>query len=251
MTAKKKATRRKITSNESVFRALIKSLLEGMIRTNNAHMGLLLAERHFLRVNHHRPQPIPTRDEVPTSFDAESFKHVITASLLVYCVSMFDVFLSDLNRALLMMNIGALGKNCLVPILVPIEVLASPQARIDIIKKEVEKRVRAVAYKSFEERLEFLRLTFTLKFNLSEKQRIDLQRIAGLRNKLVHDQSFYFFDLDRRHRPSIRVRSTSKQSVKVRFKDVNEATGLFVALGSNVYNSVRTDILKLPSELDN
>jgi hypothetical protein len=216
--------------DEGVFLRLYIGLLNGLVRTSETRIGLELAGRFF-----NQQGSLPPEDSVlPKNFDRETFDYVVTASLLVYCVSMFDVFLSDVTRLLLLNNLAALGKNCLVPI----EVLASQKARNEIIKKEVEKRVRNIAYSSFQDRLASLSTVFGIKLDLEEKEQLELRRLSELRNKIVHDQSAFLFKLDRQHRPLLHARKDSDKPVAIKERDVRKATTLFVKLGERTVQKV-------------
>lgn len=208
---------------------LFSGLIHGLMRTIDARLGLALAESYFTA----------HASDLPKEFNREAYEYVVTASLLVYCVSIFDVFLSDVTRALLLNDIGTLGKNCLVPI----EVLASQKARNEIIRKEVEKRVRNVAYKSFEERLAMLSGTFGIDLNLEQKDTIELRRLSDLRNRLVHDQSSYLFRLDRRHRPSIRAKKNLHKPIAVTERDIDSASTLFETIGKQTVQKIEIKLL--------
>ena len=239
-----KTSKRKLTDSGAVYFTLYKHLITGLVRTIDAEIGLLLAQRFF--ITHKRAKKRSGKPVIPPGFNRQSFDYVVTASLLVYCVSIFDVFLSDLTRGLLLNNIASLGQNCVVPI----AVLASPAASIEIIKKEVEKKVRNIAYKNFEERLEFLRATFSMHLSLEQKEQSSLKRISELRNKLVHDQSLHTFHLDHKHRPSIQIKGNPRKPVFVSLDDVDEAGNLFKDLGARIYQSIKADILKHEIELE-
>lgn len=209
------------------------------MRLKDAQIGFVIAQHIF------KESKVTTEKlgeiEIPDHFDRGAFGYIVTASLVVYCVSLFDVFLSDLTRVLLFNNIAALGKSCVVPI----EVLASSTARIEIIKKEVEKRVRTVSYKSFEERVEFLQTIFGLSFRLDEEEKSILRRISNLRNRIVHDQSVNLLDIDQELVLSLRAKADPKSPVPVEWEDINNADRLFIKLSKRIIHSVCADVLRV------
>ena len=120
------------------------------------------------------------RSEYVTSFD-----YVANISDLIYVTTLFDTFLSDITKFLLLSFPKAAGKNTAVTL----ESLIDGSSRETLIDLAVSKRARELGFAAFKVRLEFLRDTFGVSINLEPQILTTLGHYAGVRNVVVHDHS--------------------------------------------------------------
>lgn len=210
------------------------SFLNGIVRLSSARFGLIVSLQLL-------PDHVEKVSKRFTAVELKLYEAVVSASLLVYATSLFDVFLSDTTRFLFNLNIGALGKSCQVPI----EVLASPKAAAIMVNREIERKTRALSYKSFIERIEYLQQTFALNLQIASGAVRQLIHLADLRNKIVHDQSPYSFEFDERQKRAIRKRPIPGISSPLTDDDLSAAQRTYLVVAIQIVDAVKKDILKL------
>ena len=124
-------------------------------------------------------------------------------SHLVYATALFDSFLTDTTRFLLLRDPLKLGNRSPVSW----ETFLNSKARIPTISESVTRRVREVAFWPFLRRLEFLNKTFDSQIVLSDENTRRLNRFASVRNAIVHDHALFEPVLDENDQVSARPRT--------------------------------------------
>ena len=114
-----------------------------------------------------------------------NYHRVTAASHLVYATALFDSYLTDTTRFLMLRDPAKLGSRT------PIywETFLNLKARSSTIVQLVTKRTREIAFWPFLRRIEFLNKTFGLKASLDSSLLKDLEQYSGIRNAIVHDHA--------------------------------------------------------------
>jgi hypothetical protein len=205
---------------------------------------VILAENYSLAliIASHGKQ-LPYQDSSAGLFDRPSrercFEYVSKTGLMIYSATLFENFIADTTRLLLLANPGAIGSNCLVPI----GTVLSDESRMEVIDREVTKKLRTLSFSTIEERFEFLRNRFGLKFDLSELMG-RLKRLTELRNELVHDQSCVRFSFEVvQNGSSESWRDPKAPTEEILELDSTEVYITYYAAGLIVYRSVVCDFL--------
>jgi hypothetical protein len=122
----------------------------------------------------------------------ESLRYVTNISHLVYATTLLDTFLTETTIFLFLLIPETMGKNQQVPL----RMLIDAQSRNAALTQAAIARAREISYKSFEDRLEFLRNTFGLEIKLESNTERDLKHYSGIRNSAVHDQGVFELGLN-------------------------------------------------------
>jgi hypothetical protein len=126
---------------------------------------------------------------------------VTDISHLVYATTLLDTFLTETTIFLFLLIPETMGKNQQVPL----RMLINAESRNGALTQAAITRAREISYKSFEDRLEFLRNTFGLEIKLDSNTEGDLKYYSGIRNSAVHDQGVFELGLNDQgsitHRP--------------------------------------------------
>jgi hypothetical protein len=176
----------------------------------------------------------------------KTFQYVSAAGFLVYATAIFDSFLSDVTKFLLLSKPDALGQSCVVPI----GTLASPKSRAAILNKEIGKKVRSLStHSGIEERIEFVCQKFALTYRPSEDDLRSLRSYWDLRNEIVHDQSIFGFEVDDTQQNRIISKGANLLTpTNISFEDGRKATNVHAVVAYGIYRSVLKDFLKASNE---
>lgn len=166
-----------------------------------------------------------------------SFERVRHSSELVYATALFDTFLTDTTMFLLLMHPRAIGKNSSVPL----EVLLASSSRSEAITEAARRKARELAHAGFDARMKALEAPFGLHFNIPKDVAHALTHYSGLRNVVVHDQSFYDFALT-----DTGLIATERSSTwPVRYEDIDTAAAAYRSVAAAVADVVFRDVLKV------
>ena len=185
------------------FHAVAVSALTLQLRhasANAALYALLAAHHEFVRDD--AQGKIPRGDEAPEwakhhrAVEPDKIEHlesVHAANIIIASLALFDSFLSDVTRFLLIRNPGALGAAKQVQVS---EILRC-ESYSEVIGFVTGKLLREVAYKRLSERLQFLSYTFGINLASNQGDIAKLQEYADLRNDLLHDISVFAYRTER------------------------------------------------------
>lgn len=183
-------------------------------------------------------------DTLPLAVQFHWFKAVTVLGYFVYATTIFDSFLSDTTRFLLLTNLASMGADCRVPI----AVVTKPAARAKVVNEEVSRKVRSLAsHNGFGRRLGFLQTRFKLKVDISQHKE-PLDRFSDLRNSLVHDSSLFGFALDESDRNKVVMKRQFGDPSEINEKDLDEAIETYRAVILEIYRAVRRDVLRCPED---
>lgn len=107
-------------------------------------------------------------------------------NMLVTALTLFDTFLSDVTRFLLLVYPESIGDQK-----IKVRDILDLTSVAQVINEVVVRKVRGVSYKNYRDRIKFLENTFGINASdLSDK--IDsLEQYVELRNSIVHDVSLF------------------------------------------------------------
>src|SRR3972149_9233909 len=94
--------------------------------------------------------------------DYESFVYVYNASLLTYFTSVFDTYLSDITKFLLLMFPKSIPKD----LSIPSELLFESKSKWEAINRVVENKAFEISYKSFTDRILYIKEKFGLNLEI-------------------------------------------------------------------------------------
>jgi hypothetical protein len=143
-----------MTGMKLAFSSVAKSLLAGIYRIFSARIVSNTATIVIIHANIKNIDPSKLPPEVQKIIaelksisyrEFTSSQEVIGASLLVYSTALFDSFLSDTTKFLLLSYPGSLGKDYQIPL----TSLLSAKSKAPIINEAVSKRVRETKLSSF------------------------------------------------------------------------------------------------------
>lgn len=111
---------------------------------------------------------------------------------LVYTVSVFDAFLSDLSKFLYLTNLKAIP----IDITLPVNELTSSAKVSSAITTRVDKKCRDIAAQPMIDRIMKLNDQFKLGIDLEKDERDRIARLSQVRNQLVHSHADFSLQLD-------------------------------------------------------
>jgi hypothetical protein len=185
----------------ATYAAICQTFAEGVVRLIDAECAfceIMHGLTTYKAITDEKKQEQGHFAEVFVHFDAVSpsqfwaAQYIDVVSTLVYASSLFDTFLNETTIFLFLLIPSAMGKNHQVPL----RSLIEGQSRSAILAEVAKQRGKEVSYKSFAERLRFLRETFGLSISLSEAICEALDKFTELRNSVVHDQGFFALSID-------------------------------------------------------
>jgi len=108
-------------------------------------------------------------------------------SAVITSFSIFDSFLSDLTRFLLLMHPNAIPKDRQVKI----SEIVTQSNLSNVLDSIVNRYVHELSYRNVTERIQYLSQTFGIDLSKSSDQIAQVQEYAELRNRLIHDTSLF------------------------------------------------------------
>jgi hypothetical protein len=184
-------------------------------------------------------KPLQLIEEVSPS-NLNSFLYISFISYLIYSTTLFDTFLSDCTKFLLMLYLNAVGKNQSITV----EALLSASSQSELINQAVSRKVREVSYLPFIGRVEFLQSTFGLKFETDAETFKFLEHYSGLRNVAVHDQGMFEIQLSKRGKLEAFPKSNFPHPTPVSRDDVRMAIKVYGVTVLEILKAIIKQILK-------
>jgi len=232
--------------NAETFAAILSTFSVGMLRLTESELASLRLS--VAVASHHTVDRAETdldRESLrqlqairPTSWDA--FNYVSRLSHLVYATSLLDTFLTDTTQFLLMLNPASIGKDFKISIADVLE----KGSRSEVLVYAAQRKAREVSYKTFLQRLDYLRERFGLEFDLSGGDVGELGHFSGLRNVAVHDQGFIRLFLDDEGEVDFDQRSCSLHPTVVSIDDLRSAYRAYRKVAFAVGTAVHRQVLK-------
>jgi hypothetical protein len=203
----------------------------------------------------HKPDEASGPSEVPStrmtevmrairfeSFD--SLTYVMNISLLVYATSLLDTFLTESTTFLLLLIPAAIGKSFQVPL----KTLIDAESRNAALTQAALSRSRDISYKTFLDRLQFLRDTFGLEIDIKSDTAERLVHFSNLRNTAVHDQGIFEFFLDDSGRVATRQKACEHRPTTLGDDDPYAAAKVYNQIVEETARSIFLQILKCTPE---
>jgi hypothetical protein len=171
------------------------------------------------------------------------FKYLFRFTYLVYATTLFDTFLSDITRFLLLLHPGAIGENKPVPFG---DILSSKSIN-QIVRNAVDAKVRDLASEGFFKRIAFLKDTFGIKVALAKQEEEALRHYSSLRNLTVHDQGCLKLLLTKKGVVEALTKKCPINPKPISYADVEMARKAYSVVVREIYTSVATKVLKVNS----
>jgi len=168
------------------------------------------------------------------------FRDVTDASHFVYATALFDSFLSESTKFLLLLKPEALGEDCKVPI----GAVLAAKSRSDIINNEVLRRAKNLGFQPVTNRLEFLQRRFGLGPLVSPSMMERLQDFIAQRNRLVHDLGTFALAVGEDRELLLRARACPHHPAQLETRAILEAAHVYLTVGFNLYKGVMCSFLK-------
>jgi hypothetical protein len=175
----------------------------------------------------------------PSSY--RSLTYVTDISLLVYATTLLDTFLTETTTFLFLLLPATMGKNQQVPL----RMLIDAKSRNAALSHAAAARAREISYKSFEDRLQFLRDTFGLPIKLDNDALCDLQHYSSIRNSAVHDQGIFDLRLDDAGDIVNQLRTCPDHPTSLTSDDPYKAATSYKRISFIVGKDVLTTVLKV------
>jgi len=171
----------------------------------------------------------------------ESLEYVTNVSHLVYATSLLDTFLTETTMFLFLLIPESMGKNQQVPL----RTLIDAESRSAAITLAAAARAREISYKSFDDRIQFLRDAFGLVVALDSKSEKKLLHYSGIRNLAVHDQGVFELRLDETGQVAHHPKTCLIRPTQVTGDDPLNAANAYDEVCNAVAGAVFVQILKV------
>ena len=157
---------------------------------------------------------------------------------MVYGTTVFDTFLSDSAKFLLLKFPRTLGD-----VTIEFSDVIVSDSKESIIQNVVEKKVRSMSFNGFPERLRYLRKTFDLKFELDSETKKNLEHFSTMRNVISHDQGVHDLKLGPDGHLSAVQKTCAIHPTIVTNEDVFGAWNAYRSSTLAIYSSIVTQVL--------
>jgi hypothetical protein len=168
------------------------------------------------------------------------FTDVTDASHFIYATALFDSFLSESTKFLLLLQPEKLGEDCKVSL----GAVLGAKSRSDIINSEVLRRVKNLGFQPMPNRLEFLQRRFGLDPLVNPSMAEPLQDFVTQRNRLVHDLGTFALAVGENRELLLRARACPFHPAQLDIGDMWEAARLYLTVGFNLYKAVMGSVLR-------
>lgn len=172
------------------------------------------------------------------SFDA--FRYVERVSHLVYATALLDTFLLETTTFLFLLIPQAMGKSQQVPL----KMLIDADSLNSALTQAAHTRAREISFKSFSDRLQFLREAFGLRVDLSNEAENLLAHYADIRNSAVHDQGVFMLSLDESWKIRFLQKTCSRHPTNLSQRDYHKAAKSYEQVCNAIARAVFQQILK-------
>jgi hypothetical protein len=235
------------------YEGVYRTFILGYLRFNHAalasqRLSLALVVLHAPESGDEPAQPAETPPtKIMSAIKWESFdslEYVMRISLLVYVTALLDTFLTETTTFLFLLIPESMGKSQQVPL----KTLIDAESRNAALTQAAVSRAREVSYKTFSDRLQFLRDAFGLDFDLDGEAEELLNHYSDLRNSAVHDQGILEFRLDDSGKVSSRQRTCERHPTKLTDDDPFDAGHAYAHICNEVARSVFLQVLKRAPE---
>lgn len=177
----------------------------------------------------------------------DSFRYVGDFGHLVFATTLFDTFLTDTTRFILLLRPESIGKTQGITV----ADIIGAASKTELLRVAIDKRVRELSFKSFTDRIEFLAKTYGFEFEISEETTQELNHFSGVRNVLIHDQAFYELGLAEDGAVTHIARSCPSHPRPVTSEEIKGALWAYFRAARSISRAVFTHMLKtaVPTDL--
>jgi len=182
-------------------------------------------------------------DDLPNDI-LGSFTYITNISMLVYATTILDTFISQTTKFLIMRHPRSLTKESDVPFQ---DVLQAPSKAV-LLTNTISRKIRNLSFRTFVDRITYLRKTFGLDVQLSSGSLETLEHFSGLRNVIVHDQGIFEIEFDDHMDIILKQKTCPLHPTPVSDKDVFRAWNGYRQVIKQIHFAVVSQILKCESD---
>jgi len=175
-----------------------------------------------------------------SSQEYNAFCYVSNVSLLVYATTLLDTFISESTKFLIMRHPESLTNEITV---VFEDILAAP-SKAALLTDTISNKVRDISFRSFLDRIKYLRKRFGLEIELEDDTIEALTHFSGLRNVIVHDQSVFELELDDQMSLVVKQKTCPLHPTPVRDEDLLKAWTAYRDVIKQIYLAIVSQVLK-------
>lgn len=172
----------------------------------------------------------------------DSMEYVTNTSYLVYATALMDTFLTDTTLFLLLLHPRSIGGAHQITI----DSLLNSSSKNEALTQVARKRSREISFLSFAARLDYLKATYGLGFQIDPSDRSALERYSDIRNSVVHDQGVFELYLDETGTIVSRQKACARRPTPVTADDAWSASHLYAAISRSVARAIAAQVIKAP-----
>lgn len=170
----------------------------------------------------------------------DSFRYIERVSHLVYAATLLDTFLLETTIFLFLLIPQSMGKSQQVSL----KLLIEAESRSAALTQVAQIRAREVSFKSFLDRIAFLRETFGLNIQLAKTDEDMLIHYSAVRNSAIHDQGIFELGLDTDGRLQFQRKTCPRHPTQLTDDDPIDATNAFRRICDAIASCVFSEVLK-------
>jgi hypothetical protein len=174
----------------------------------------------------------------------DGFTYVERISHLIYATTLLDTFLLETTTFLFLMFPRAMGKSHQIPIKTLIESASLSSA----LTQAAHTRARDISFKTFEDRIQFLRDAFGLRVDLERRTQELLDHYTDIRNSAIHDQGIFELALDDSGNVKSKQKTCALHPTQLTDDDPMDAFKAYQKICNAVASAVFEQVLKCNDE---
>lgn len=212
-------------SAQSAYKSLKLVILSAVARQKDERMKIAIEELELKKV---------------TRYEFERFVYVSDSSHLIYLTALFDTLLTDVTKFLIYRIPGPYES----AMSVTYEEVIKAGTYEEVRRKLVDDKARSLSRQSFLKRLRELRKSYKLDLKISNDDRKNLEKIAGIRNAIAHDHSFVDFSFDDTDNIQIKFARDPNQPIDFEESLLQDAWVVYIKMFKEIYLSVTRQVIK-------
>jgi len=233
-------------SDFDIYHTLAKSMVLGFARLYGTRLSSNTFRITVLKHHEGKKEGVTSEFAVDSgisdisSQEYEAFCYVSNISLLVYATTLLDTFISETTNFLIMRHPEILINE----ITVVFEDILAAHSKAALLTDTISNKVRFISFRSFLDRIEYLRKKFGLDIKLKDDTIEALTHFSDLRNVIIHDQSVFELELDDKMSLVIKQKKCPIHPTPIRDEDLLKAWTAYRTIIKKIYLSIVSQVLK-------
>ena len=201
-----------------------------------------------LREAHSNKPPVVTPQAIQGALELDeevnaAFSYLSQVSHLVHATALFDTFLTESTMFLFLLFPQSMGGKQQIPL----QTLLHAKTRNEALTSAARTRSREVSFKTFADRIGFLREQFGLLLEIPSDLDESMARSSELRNMAVHNQGVFDLSLNEEGDVTCVARSSLASPVPVSPASADEAADAYGELFQIIARAIFAGILGVSS----